>query len=108
MSKTVKKVITLPAHPAAGAAAIASDENRSLSSVIQHALRASCDREGLTNFGSYRVTGRVAHEPRAKGRNGTLAASFAVESSNKAHCGNIALSDLETTHGTAKSDHSAT
>jgi hypothetical protein len=40
MSKTVKKVITLPAHLAAEAAAIASDENRSLSSVIQDALRA--------------------------------------------------------------------
>jgi len=68
----------------------------------------SCGREGLMNFASCGVAGRVAREPRGYGRNRALAASFAVKSSNKTHCGNIARSDLETTHGTAKSDHSAT
>jgi hypothetical protein len=40
VSKVVKRVVTLPAHLAAEAVAIARDENRSLSSVIGDALQA--------------------------------------------------------------------
>lgn len=39
MSKAVKKAISLPADLAAEAEAIARDENRSLSAVVQDALR---------------------------------------------------------------------
>jgi Arc/MetJ-type ribon-helix-helix transcriptional regulator len=40
MSKAVKKAISLPADLAAEAEAIARDENKSLSAVVQYALRA--------------------------------------------------------------------
>ena len=40
MSKAVKKAISLPADLAAEAEAIARDENKSLSAVVQDALRA--------------------------------------------------------------------
>ena len=40
MSKAVKKAISLPADLAAEAEAIAQEENKSLSAVVQDALRA--------------------------------------------------------------------
>ena len=40
MNKAVKKAISLPADLAAEAEAIARDENKSLSAVVQDALRA--------------------------------------------------------------------
>lgn len=66
MSKTVKKVITLPAHLAAETAPIASDENRSLSSAIQDTLRALVRSRRLDELRE--LQGYWASRARAKGK----------------------------------------
>ena len=65
MSKAVKKAISLPADLAAEAEAIARDENKSLSAVVQDALRALIDMIRAT--GGSNSAERLGENPFSEG-----------------------------------------
>jgi hypothetical protein len=95
MSKAVKKAISLPADLAAEAEAIARDENKSLSAIVQDALRA-LKRSRLR--GEFReLQGYWSGRARAAG----ILSERDLEHSSFAVCRKAAL-EMENGHGSSR------